>query len=56
MDKSLSSAAQFEYDSVNQRVSVSLCFPEAGVFKAAIYYDGVLLHNGQFDCIVLTRE
>ncbi|XP_022116720.1 apoptosis-resistant E3 ubiquitin protein ligase 1 [Pieris rapae] len=54
VDKSLSSAAQFEYDSVNQRVSVSLCFPEAGVFKAAISYDGVLLHNGQFDCIVLT--
>ncbi|XP_045494960.1 apoptosis-resistant E3 ubiquitin protein ligase 1 isoform X2 [Colias croceus] len=53
-EESLSAAAQFEYDSVNQRVSVTLCFPRAGVFRAAIYYEGVLLHNGQFDCIVLT--
>ncbi|XP_069356586.1 apoptosis-resistant E3 ubiquitin protein ligase 1 isoform X2 [Maniola hyperantus] len=56
VDPGLSSAASFEYDAVNQRVSVALCFPKAGVFRAAIYYDQVLLHNGEFDCIVLTAS
>ncbi|XP_045768225.1 apoptosis-resistant E3 ubiquitin protein ligase 1 isoform X2 [Maniola jurtina] len=56
VDPALSSAASFEYDAVNQRVSVALCFPKAGVYRAAIYYDQVLLHNGEFDCIVLTAS
>ncbi|XP_039751062.1 apoptosis-resistant E3 ubiquitin protein ligase 1 isoform X1 [Pararge aegeria] len=56
VDPELSAAASFEYDAVNQRVSVALCFPRAGVFRAAIYYDRVLLHNGEFDCIVLTAS
>ncbi|CAH2240536.1 jg6451 [Pararge aegeria aegeria] len=56
VDPELSAAASFEYDAVNQRVSVALCFPRAGVFRAAIYYDRVLLHNGEFDCIVLTGD
>lgn len=56
LDEKLSSSAVFQYDSVNQRVTMTLCFPNAGVYKAAIYYEDVLLHNGQFDCIVLTRE
>ncbi|CAG4934509.1 unnamed protein product [Parnassius apollo] len=54
VDEKLSSAATFQYDSVNQRVAVEMCFPEPGVYRAAIFYDGVLLHNGEFDCIVLT--
>nr|XP_037870320.1 apoptosis-resistant E3 ubiquitin protein ligase 1 isoform X2 [Bombyx mori] len=54
LDEKLSSSAVFQYDSVNQRVTMTLCFPNAGVYKAAIYYEDVLLHNGQFDCIVLT--
>ncbi|VVD03316.1 unnamed protein product [Leptidea sinapis] len=53
-EEDLSDVAQFEYDSVNQRVSVSLCFPRPGVYRAAIYYNGEILHNGHFDCIVLT--
>ncbi|CAH2108693.1 unnamed protein product [Euphydryas editha] len=52
----LGAAASFEYDAVNQRVSVTLCFPSPGVFRAAIYYERVLLHNGEFDCIVLTAS
>ncbi|XP_072939156.1 apoptosis-resistant E3 ubiquitin protein ligase 1 [Epargyreus clarus] len=53
-DAALAEAARFAYDAVNQRVCVALCFPRAGAFRAALHYDGVLLHNGQFDCIVLT--
>lgn len=49
-------AAAFSYDAVNQRVSVALSFAAAGVYRAALRYDGALLHNGEFDCIVLTRE
>lgn len=47
-------SADFEYDAVNQRVSVALCFAAAGVFRAALRYDGALLHNGEFECIVLS--
>ncbi|XP_045534642.1 apoptosis-resistant E3 ubiquitin protein ligase 1 [Papilio machaon] len=56
VDEKLSSGAVFEYDAVNQRAAVELCFPEPGVYRAAIYYDGALLHNGEFDCIVLTAS
>ncbi|XP_026314729.1 apoptosis-resistant E3 ubiquitin protein ligase 1 [Hyposmocoma kahamanoa] len=53
-DERLSRAAAFHYDAVNQRVSMTLCFERAGIYRAAVFYDKVLLHNGQFDCIVLT--
>lgn len=53
-DPELDAAAAIEYDSVERRVSVALCFPRAGVFRAAVHYEGALLHNGEFDCIVLT--
>ncbi|XP_068632769.1 apoptosis-resistant E3 ubiquitin protein ligase 1 [Battus philenor] len=56
LDRKLSAAATFQYDAVNQRVAVEMCFPEPGVYRASIYYDGVLLHNGEFDCIVLTAS
>lgn len=54
VDERLSRAAAFHYDAVNQRVSMTLCFERAGIYRAAVFYDKVLLHNGQFDCIVLT--
>lgn len=53
-DTALSQSAAFHYDAVNQRVSMALCFPRAGIYRASVFYDKVLLHNGQFDCIVLT--
>ncbi|XP_047530174.1 apoptosis-resistant E3 ubiquitin protein ligase 1 isoform X1 [Vanessa atalanta] len=53
-EPALGAAATFEYDAVNQRVSLALCFPRPGVFRAAVYYERVLLLNGEFDCIVLT--
>ncbi|CAH2077178.1 unnamed protein product, partial [Iphiclides podalirius] len=56
VDEKLSAAASFQYDAVNQRVAVEMCFPEAGVYRAAVSYDGALLHNGEFDCIVLTAS
>ncbi|CAH0702163.1 unnamed protein product [Spodoptera exigua] len=56
VDESLSSAATFSYDSVNQRVSVSLCFERAGLYRARVLYRGQMLHNGEFDCIVLTAS
>ncbi|KAJ0175869.1 hypothetical protein K1T71_009028 [Dendrolimus kikuchii] len=56
VDQALSSSAAFQYDSVNQRVTMSMCFERAGVYRASIYYEGTLLHNGQFDCIVLTAS
>lgn len=54
MDEKLSSSATFTYDNVNQRVSMSLCFERAGVYRAQVLYEDILLHNGEFDCIVLT--
>ncbi|XP_063624690.1 apoptosis-resistant E3 ubiquitin protein ligase 1 [Cydia splendana] len=56
VDEQLSSSAAFQYDAVNQRVSMTLCFPQAGLYRAGIYYESVLLHNGEFDCIVLTAS
>ncbi|XP_052755161.1 apoptosis-resistant E3 ubiquitin protein ligase 1 [Galleria mellonella] len=56
VDKELSSSATFVYDAVNQRVTMTLTFPRAGIFRAAVYYDGGLLLNGEFDCIVLTAS
>ncbi|XP_075974360.1 apoptosis-resistant E3 ubiquitin protein ligase 1 isoform X3 [Anticarsia gemmatalis] len=56
VDEALSSSATFSYDSVNQRVILALCFERAGVYRAAVFYDDVLLHNGEFDCIVLTAS
>lgn len=53
-DPDLSEAATFEYDAVNQRVRLMLCFPRPGVFRAALSYDGELLQHGDFHCIVLT--
>lgn len=55
-DAALARGAAFHYDAVNQRVSMALCFERAGIYRAAIFYDKVLLHNGQFDCIVLTAS
>lgn len=46
--------ATFAYDSVNQRVSMSLCFAAPGIYRASVYCGPVLLLHGQFDCIVLT--
>ncbi|KAJ8721167.1 hypothetical protein PYW07_001942 [Mythimna separata] len=56
VDEQLSSSATFAYDAVNQRVSMTLCFERAGVYRAQVLYEGVLLHNGEFDCIVLTAS
>ncbi|KAJ8730496.1 hypothetical protein PYW08_001909 [Mythimna loreyi] len=56
VDEQLSSSATFAYDAVNQRVSLALCFERAGVYRAQVLYEGVLLHNGEFDCIVLTAS
>ncbi|KAI8422851.1 hypothetical protein MSG28_006593 [Choristoneura fumiferana] len=56
VDEQLSNSATFQYDAVNERVSMSLCFPQAGLYRAGIYYESVLLHNGEFDCIVLTAS
>ncbi|CAH0581652.1 unnamed protein product [Chrysodeixis includens] len=56
VDEKLSNSATFTYDSVNQRVSMSLCFEHAGVYRAQVLYEDVLLHNGEFDCIVLTAS
>ncbi|XP_047019483.1 apoptosis-resistant E3 ubiquitin protein ligase 1 isoform X2 [Helicoverpa zea] len=56
VDEELSSSATFTYDAVNQRVSVALCFPRAGVYRAKLMYEGVMLLNGEFDCIVLTAS
>uniref|UniRef100_A0A2A4K2U1 HECT-type E3 ubiquitin transferase n=1 Tax=Heliothis virescens TaxID=7102 RepID=A0A2A4K2U1_HELVI len=55
-DEELSRSATFAYDGVNQRVSVALCFPRAGVYRARLLYEGVMLLNGEFDCIVLTAS
>ncbi|XP_059055440.1 apoptosis-resistant E3 ubiquitin protein ligase 1 [Achroia grisella] len=55
-DEALSSLASFAYDAVNQRVVVSLTFPRAGIYRAAVFYDSVMLLNGEFDCIVLTAS
>ncbi|XP_049868280.1 apoptosis-resistant E3 ubiquitin protein ligase 1 isoform X2 [Pectinophora gossypiella] len=56
IDQKLSQSATFQYDSVNQRVTMSLCFDKPGIYRAALYYEQVLLQNGQFDCIVLTAS
>ncbi|XP_026733196.1 apoptosis-resistant E3 ubiquitin protein ligase 1 isoform X1 [Trichoplusia ni] len=56
VDEKLSSSATFTYDNVNQRVSMSLCFERAGVYRAQVLYEDILLHNGEFDCIVLTAS
>ncbi|CAB3235318.1 unnamed protein product [Arctia plantaginis] len=56
VDEALCSSATFSYDNVNQRVILTLCFERAGVYRAAVFYDDVLLHNGEFDCIVLTAS
>ncbi|KAM3963767.1 LOW QUALITY PROTEIN: apoptosis-resistant E3 ubiquitin protein ligase 1 [Aphomia sociella] len=56
VDEQLSSSATFAYDAVNQRVTMTLTFPRAGIYRAAVYYEGVLLLNGEFDCIVLTAS
>ncbi|KAL0881242.1 hypothetical protein ABMA27_002339 [Loxostege sticticalis] len=56
IDEKLSSMATFAYDSVNQRVSMSLCFAAPGIYRASVYCGPVLLLHGQFDCIVLTAS
>ncbi|CAB3238824.1 unnamed protein product [Arctia plantaginis] len=56
VDEALCSSATFSYDNVNQRVILTLCFERAGVYRAAVFYADVLLHNGEFDCIVLTAS
>ncbi|XP_060803597.1 apoptosis-resistant E3 ubiquitin protein ligase 1 [Amyelois transitella] len=56
VDEELSSSATFSYDSVNQRVVMTLCFEKAGIYRAAIRLKGELLMNGEFDCIVLTER
>ncbi|CAH0692663.1 unnamed protein product [Chilo suppressalis] len=55
-DASLSEAAVFSYDSVNERASLSLTFPAPGVYRAAVAYEGTVLLNGEFDCIVLSES
>lgn len=56
MDEALCQSATFSYDNVNQRVILTLCFERAGVYRAAVFYEDVLLLNGEFDCIVLTGD
>lgn len=56
VDEQLSSSVMFANDRVNQRVSMFMCFERAGVYRAQVMYEDVLLHNGEFDCIVLTGK
>lgn len=56
VDEKLSSMASFSYDAVNQRVTLTLRFERPGVYRANLLHEGEPLHNGQFDCIVLTAS
>lgn len=35
---------------------MTLCIPEPGVYNVTVYYEENILHDGQFECIVLTGK
>lgn len=41
---------------MNQRLVVTVCFTQHGIYRALLNYNGITLHNGEFDCIVLTGK
>lgn len=56
VDVALSDSSKFEYDAVNKRVIMTVVFERAGVYRAQVLYDNVVLLNGEFDCIVLNAN
>ncbi|XP_054264411.1 apoptosis-resistant E3 ubiquitin protein ligase 1-like [Macrosteles quadrilineatus] len=46
----------FDYDSVSLRVRLTVTFSKEGCFHAKVAFNGVTLHNGDFDCIVLSSS
>lgn len=56
VDEELSQSVTFQFDTVNQRVTMTVCFQTPGIYHAIITYKSVTLHNGEFDCIVLTAS
>lgn len=46
----------FDYDNVSLRVRLTAIFSVEGCFHAKVAFNGVTLHNGDFDCIVLSCE
>ncbi|XP_046663989.1 apoptosis-resistant E3 ubiquitin protein ligase 1 [Homalodisca vitripennis] len=46
----------FDYDSVSLRVRLTVIFSKEGCFHAKVAFNGVTLHNGDFDCIVLSSS
>lgn len=45
-----------DYDEASLRVRLTMVFPKEGCYKVQVAYGGVTLHNGDFDCIVLTSK
>lgn len=45
-----------DYDEASLRVRLTMMFPREGCYKVQVAYGGVTLHNGDFDCIVLTSS
>ncbi|XP_039284139.1 apoptosis-resistant E3 ubiquitin protein ligase 1 isoform X3 [Nilaparvata lugens] len=48
--------SNFDYDEAGLRVRLTVAFPKEGCYRLKVAYNGVTLHNGDFDCIVLTSS
>ncbi|XP_059473505.1 apoptosis-resistant E3 ubiquitin protein ligase 1 isoform X2 [Neocloeon triangulifer] len=51
----LSNNVRLEYDIASQRICLQVLFPSEGCFHASVAYKGVVLNNGDFDIIVLSK-
>ena len=45
-----------DYEETSHRISLQVRFPNEGCFHATVSYNGIELHNGDFDIIVLSSE
>ncbi|XP_075224051.1 apoptosis-resistant E3 ubiquitin protein ligase 1 [Lycorma delicatula] len=48
--------SNLDYDEAGLRVRLTVAFPREGCYRVRVAYSGVTLHNGDFDCIVLTSS
>jgi hypothetical protein len=49
-------SVMLSYEETNHRISLQVQFPSEGCFHAAVSYQGIELHNGDFDIIVLSGK
>ncbi|KAF4518827.1 hypothetical protein B566_EDAN008156 [Ephemera danica] len=55
LSENMSRSVRLEYDSASQRISLQVLFPAEGCYHASVAYRGVVLNNGDFDIIVLSK-